>query len=352
MNKIILFLFIPLLIYGCFNKKTKENQSPIVIDVWYGDQQEFGKLGLPQKWINILGNVKSENEIQKFSYSLNESVSKDLTLGTDLHRLAKKGDFNIDLALEDCLSGDNSLVLQALDSAGNTLEKPIHLIIKKGKQWPLPYTIHWFEINNIQDVVQVVDGYWEITENGLHNRDTYYDRVVAFGDDSWQNYEVATTFTFHGFTPPQKGPPTYNVSHVAIATRWPGHDVDSLQPHRKWFPLGATSEFRLTGGLDSCRWRIFDGPKSNSINFHVEQLVEEYRSIELDKVYSMKHRVESIGKDSTRYSVKLWPYDQPEPSAWDFSGIEIEENIHSGGALLLAHNTNVTFGDIRVIPIP
>jgi hypothetical protein len=348
MQRAFYFLMVSIIVFGCSDRKARLDLSPIVFDVWYGDRQEFGKLGNPQRWINILGNVISENGIKNLSYSLNESEFINLSLGSDLHRLAKKGDFNIDLALEDCISGGNILVIQAEDSAGNILEKPVQLVVEKRMQWPLPYSITWAEVKNIQDVLQVVDGQWEVTDAGLQNIDIYYDRVVALGDDSWENYELTTTVNFHGFTPPVKGPPTYNVSHAAIASRWNGHDVDELQPNRKWFPLGATSEFRLTDGLDSCRWRIFDGPKPGSINFHVEQPVEDFRHMELNTIYGMKHRVETIGRDSTRYSVKLWPIDQPEPDDWDFFGIEAEENYSSGSALLIAHNTWVTFGDITV----
>ena len=303
---------------------------------------------MPQKWINILGNVVAADSISSLTYKLNQGESNKLTLGSDLHRLASEGDFNIDLKVADCLEGENLVLIEAHDALGNKTSKLLHINVTKHKSWPLPYQIDWSEVNNIQDVVQVVDGQWEITDFGVRNKDIYYDRVLAFGDDSWENYEVETTVTFHSFTPPVKGPPTYNVSHAAIATRWPGHDVDDLQPHRKWFPLGATAEFRLTKNLDSCRWRIFDGPKPDTKNFHVEQSVEEYRNIELNKVYGMKHRVETIGRDSTRYGVKLWPITEEEPIEWDFEGVEAEENFSSGSALLLAHNTEVTFGNIVV----
>lgn len=338
-------LFLTLLLVTCTKEQT------IVIDLWYGEQQEFGQLGLPQKWINILGNVQSASGIKTFTYQLNDADPKPLTLGSDLHRLAAPGDFNIDLEVYACQEGENYLLLHAVDSSGFTASKEITFVLHKNNQWPLPYTIKWSEVKNLQEVAQVVDGQWAITENGLHNLDTYYDRVVAFGDDSWQNYEVKTTVTFHDFTPPSPGPPVYNVSHAAIASRWPGHARDSLQPYRQWYPLGATSEFRLTASLDSCRWRIFDGPKPGSIRFYVEQEVDAYRKIELNKVYGMKHRVETIGSDSTRYSVKLWPMDQPEPADWDFSGVELEENVAAGSALLLAHNTSVTFGDVEIIPV-
>ena len=324
---------------------------PIFIDIWYGNQQNFGNPGLPQKWINILGNVCAENGIKTLQYQLNDSPPANLTIGSDLHRLAAPGDFNIDIDVKSCQESENILWITAIDSSGNTSKKRIVFSLEKNQTWSLPYVIKWAEVDNLQDVVQVIDGHWEITSQGLHNLDTYYDRVVAIGDKSWENYEVSTSVTFHSFTPPEEGPPTYNVSHAAIAMRWEGHDRDDLQPHRKWYPLGATAEFRLTKGLDSCRWRIFDGPKPHSSDFHTEQPLEDYRAIQLNRKYGMKHRVKTVGNDSTLYQVKLWPLDEPEPEEWDFEGIEVEENYPSGSALLIAHNTSVTFGDVTVRPV-
>ena len=343
------FLVIGLLfVNSCGSFKNGGESSTIVIDIWYGDQQSFGKPGLTQKWINILGNVYGRNGIENLTYKLNKGKTEKLTMGSDLHRLAAAGDFNIDIDVNDCKTGKNIVIISAVDSIYNTSTRKVEFFLEKGSQWPLPYIIKWSDVSNLQDVIQVIDGHWEITDQGLHNLDTYYDRVIAFGDNSWENYEVSTSVTFHSFTTPAEGPPTYNVSHAAIAMRWDGHDKDDLQPHRKWFPLGATAEFRLTKDLDSCRWRIFDGPKPSSVDFHTEQPVKDYRSIQLNRKYGMKHRVKTIGRDSTLYQVKLWLYDEPEPEEWDFQGIEVEENYHSGSALLIAHNTNVTFGDVTV----
>lgn len=336
---------------ACKQGKKDADNSAVSIRFWYGENQVFGEQGIPQKWINIPGNISAAKGIKGALYQLNDGDSVALKLGSDLHRLAPKGDFNIDFTYEQCKAGKNKVHVFVEDSTGTTASETVEIEVIKDKKWPLPYTIKWAEIENIQDVVQVVDGQWTITDDGLHNLDMYYDRMVAFGDDSWENYEVTTTVTFHDFTPPTQGAPTYNVSHAAIATRWPGHSEDDLQPHRKWYPLGATSEFRLTTGLDSCRWRIFDGPKPNVENFYVEQPIEDYRKIELNKMYGMKHRVETIGDGKTKYSVKLWLMDQQEPAEWDFSGIENDENIVSGSAALLAHNTRITFGDVMVKPI-
>lgn len=348
-NRIILFLVL-LFNYSC--QSTQEStETPISIDFWYGDHQLFGAQGVAQKWINILGNVQSEYPVDTTSYQLNHGPPVLFNLGSDLHRLATTGDFNVDLEVHSCLDGNNSLQVSVGDSLGNKVTRSMTFYLNKSNTWPLPYRIKWSEVKDLQEVVQVVDGKWKITEQGIQNEDMYYDRVIAFGDSSWRDYQVITSVIFHDFTPPVKGPPTYNVSHAAIASRWPGHDMDQLQPHRKWYPLGATAEFRLTNNLDSCRWRIFDGPKPGLENFHIEQPTEDYRSIQLGVKYGMKHRVVSLPQGKTRYSVKLWQFDQPEPENWDFSGVETSENISQGGALLIAHNTRVTFGDVEVISI-
>ncbi len=350
-HRFCLLAVILIFIYSCGIGKRDREGSSLHIDIWYGNHQSFGKPGLTQKWINILGNVYTENGIKGLTYTLNAGQPRELTIGSDLHRLAATGDFNIDIDVNDCNSGENTVVINAIDSIDNATSMQIEFFLEKGNRWPLPYSIKWSEVEKLQDVVQIIDGHWEITEQGLHNLDTYYDRVIAIGDNSWRNYEVSTTVIFHDFVPPSEGPPTYNVSHTAIAMRWSGHDEDDLQPHRKWYPLGATAEFRLTKNLDSCRWRIFDGPKPNSVNFHTEQPIEEYRKVRLNRKYGIKHRVRTIGIDSTLYQVKLWPYDEPEPSEWDFQGIEVEENYPAGSALLIAHNTSVTFGDVTVNPV-
>jgi hypothetical protein len=64
----------------------------------------------------------------------------------------------------------------------------------------------------------------------------------------------------------------------------------------------------------------------------------------------MKHRVEEFSSTSTLYSVKFWKEDQEEPKEWDFQAIETSIR-EKGSACIIAHNTDVTFGDISVIPV-
>ncbi|MFC2124863.1 hypothetical protein ACFLU5_08635 [Bacteroidota bacterium] len=340
-----ILLFITL--FGCQISVKEGDQTSPVIDVWYGVEQTFGHIGNTQRQINILGNINTDKKGIEAYYILNESANKvDLTLGSDLHRLARKGDFNIDIERSKLNEGENRILIEAIQKDIILDKECITVFYSSKNKWSLPYQINWDKVENIQEVTEIIDGDWEITDSGVRTNYMYYDRILAFGDSSWRNYEVETSVVFHNFTPPVKGPPTYNVSHVAIASRWPGHDKDNLQPNRKWHPLGATSEFRITDEYDSCRWRIFDGE-----NFYKEESPEHYRKIQTGVMYKMKHRVKDISNTETLYSVKFWESSNIEPVEWDFQAVEINEVRETGSALLIAHNTDVTFGDVRVVPV-
>jgi hypothetical protein len=196
-----------------------------------------------------------------------------------------------------------------------------------------------------QRKVYLMDGKWKLENGRIRTVEPYYDRVLAFGDSSWKNYEVRTDVIFYGHSPPEPGPPTFGVAHAAIAFRWPGHDPDEQQPHVKWYPLGATCEFQISEERDSCRWRMLYGRRPRTED------TEQNRHIELGKRYNMAARVESIDASTSRYSAKLWDPGLPEPDQWDLVGIKKNETRFNGSALLLSHNTDVSFGNVSVIPI-
>lgn len=345
-SSLLVFSIFSCVLWVCIACSTGTEREVEVV-IWYGQGQRFGELGNAQRQINILGNIQIPNDSCRVYYTLNgQDKEVDITLGSDLHRLAMEGDFNIDIDRSELREGNNHIDL-LIEGHGRELQtNRINFHYSAVNSWPLPYSVDWSKAENLQQVVEVIDGDWEIKQGGAHIKEQYYDRVLAFGDSSWTNYEVETSVVFHDYIPPEEGPPTYNVSHVAIASRWPGHDRDDLQPDRKWYPLGATSEFRITDDYDSCRWRIFDGEI-----FYLEQEPPDYRSIQPEKTYRLKHRVENISDTVARYSVKFWPEDEAEPEKWDLQALEVMTRMESGSALLLAHNTEVTFGNISVIPL-
>jgi len=340
----ILLLFFPVL-QGC-------KKNAIDIDIWYGDSQAFGSPGNPQRAINILGTVRSDHSIKVLEFSLNGNDYYPLTMGADGRRLARDGDFNVEIYRYLLNEGMNDLHIRAVDSAGDEAEKLLSIRYAGKETWPLPYYSDWQQqevqgnpYGISQQKVYLMDGKWRIENGRIRTEEPYYDRVLAFGDSTWRNYEVRTDVIFYSHSKPEPGPPTFGVAHVAIAFRWPGHDIDTNQPHVKWYPLGATCEFKISAGRDSCRWRMLYGGEARTEN------TEWNSHIELGKVYKMAARVETIDGTSSRYSAKVWDAELQEPVQWDLVGIKENETMFSGSALLLSHNTDVSFGNVSITPL-
>lgn len=323
--------------------------TALKIDIWYGSNQRFKERGTPQKWINILGNVSSDNGIASLKYSLNNGTALPLSIGPDGFRLAYPGDFNIEIDTADLMYGSNTIKITAVDSLQNTVKSFVSVHYAAEHPPRFPYTIDWSKVPVIQEAVQVVDGHWKLEADGIRILEPYYDRIIALGDLTWTDYEITVQVTFHGFRQPEKGVDGgAGVIHAAIASRWPGHDEDGKQPRVKWYPLGATAEFRLIeGNPDDCRWRIIgDGGKEWKV---VNE--ETGRPIKLGVRYVMKSQVETLADSKTMYSVKFWKDGEKEPEQWDLQAMEGSEDIQSGGVLLIAHYTDVTFGNVTVNPL-
>lgn len=319
---------------------------PLQIEVWYGARQAFGRLGHPQRWVNVLGTVTGAGRLRSLQWRLNGGPWQPTTAGQDNHRLAATGDFNVEIDRAELRPGDNAVVIRAEDADGRVAETTVTVEYHPEARWPLPYQVVWGRVDRIQDAVQVVDGRWALTDAGVRILEPWYDRAFAFGDAAWRDYEVRTTVTFHGYVPPAEGPPTYGVTHVALAARWPGHDLDKHSPHRKWHPLGGACEFLLRESLAACRWRILPGPTGAAED------VTQGRPIELGRPYAIAMQVETLRPGVTAYRAKLWAQGEAEPPGWDLELLKDPETVEGGSALIVAHNTDLTIGDIAVTPLP
>ena len=67
--------------------------TPPQINLWYGNNQTFAPNGVPQQWVNILGNVSSPVGIGTLTYSINRAPEVDLSWGETADRLVEPGDF-------------------------------------------------------------------------------------------------------------------------------------------------------------------------------------------------------------------------------------------------------------------
>lgn len=316
------------------------------IQIWYGPIQRFGQLGRPQRWINVLGNIAADAQVEKASYALNGGDPRPLTLGGDLHRLARSGDFNVELSWDEVQAGDNTLVISA-DTAAQTCTSTVRLIVDEPRNWPLPYSVDFATAKNLQDLVQIVDGLWHLKEDGVRTAEPYYDRVLNLGDDTWTNYQTTLRLTVHDFTPSTPGPPTYGVTHFGVAMRWRGHHTDGLQPRRQWYPLGAQGEFLLKEGPQACQWRIlFDRPADKAIKY-----ADGRNTLTLGRPIRIKSQIATLPDGRSRYRFKAWDDDRPEPPGWDVEGLEADD-YPSGSLCLVPHNSDVTIHQLAVTPLP
>ena len=107
-----------------------------VIDVWYGPNQDFGQIGQPQEWVNILGKVTDPDGISSLTYTLNGGAELPLSVGPDSRRLWNRGDFNVEIAYRDLQVGANTVVIAARDALGNQASETVTVNYAGVNVWP------------------------------------------------------------------------------------------------------------------------------------------------------------------------------------------------------------------------
>jgi hypothetical protein len=316
-----------------------------VIDVWYGSHQVFGQIGNPQQWVNVLGNVSDPHGIASLTYSLNGGAELPLSVGSDSRRLASEGDFNVEIAYTELVSGSNRVVITATDELNNTAVETVTVEYASGNVWPMPYAIDWSSVITISDAAQVVDGLWALEAGGLRPVVMAYDRIVAIGDLTWDDFEVTVPITIHAIDPAGFSWPSV-APGLGIMMRWSGHTnspVVCSQPHCGWRPFGATTWY----GWDDPDNPVFKLEGNNDVLLDTDPSVE----LVFDTCYNFKMRVETVPGQGGFYGFKVWQDGQVEPSEWNLTGQQGLSDPQSGSFLLVAHHVDVTFGDVTVVPV-
>ncbi len=313
------------------------------IDVWYGDEQTFGTWGMPQPAVNVLGNAFDADGLAWLGYSLNDRPMRVLSVGPNLRRLAQAGDFNADVAYADLLPGSNTLLMRAVDGLGNIRLKWITLTRGGGNGWPLPYAIHWNQASEINAVAQITDGAWMLETGSVRPLAMAYDRLIALGDLTWQDYQVTVPITVHAVDPNGYAAPSFGPG-VGVLCRWPGHSDDGSQPWQGIYPLGGIGMYRWTTGGDN--YQLYGN------NGVILAAAPPNDVLSLNITYQFKMRVQTVGSNVV-YRLKTWPADQFEPLAWKLVAQQSAGNDPgSGSVLLLAHHVDASFGDVTVVPGP
>ena len=327
-----------------FSVEAKKSYSYVLgaddtqIDFWYGQDQQFGNVGIPQTWVNILGNVADPDGIDSLTYSLNGDPKVALSIGSDTRRLGRTGDFNVDIAFADLDASpvDDEIEITATDSFGNVTTETVFVNYESGNTSPQTYSIDWSSVSNIQDVAQVVDGKWGIEGDTIRIIEPDYDRFFTVGDIAWENYEVTVPVTINDL--PSFGPRDgYGVGFIS---GWTGHTDDPIsgfQPKTGFLPLGAISWYH------NDRLEIFT--EGQTVRDNTGKTLEE------DVTYTFKVRFENIEGVGGQYSFKVWEQNQIEPVDWDVVSGQGPGNDRTGSVGILAHEYDVSFGDVNVVPI-
>lgn len=319
-----------------------------VIDVWYGPNQSFGQNGAPQQWVNVLGTVYGQNPISSLSYTLNGGALQPLAMGQQYPRLVEIGDFNVEIDRANLNNGANSVVITAMDNAGNQTTQTVTVNYVRGRTWPLPYSVDWSTVTNISDVAQIVDGKWQLQPDGsVRTMQVGYDRLIAIGDmNTWTNYEVTAEITINTFDCMDFG--------IGIVTGWKGHSTvqfgkvlpDQPRTGHVFTGLGWwTNEVRGVPRGTSAAEEIY-----NNTVLHPENvLAAKIRFLTLGTKYIYKFRVDPDTASTSLYSLKIWPAGTPEPLLWDLQAVG---ELNQGSILLASHKGDVSFGRVTIVPVP
>ena len=318
-----------------------------VITVWTGATLPAGQRGDPQKWVNVLGNVTSPVTLTSLSYTLNGGPSQALSTGPDNMRLARSGDFNIELDYTDLRPGANTVIIRAVDQNGGAAQTTVTVNYRSGELTWLPqtYFYDWATVTRVADLAQMVDGPWRLDGDSVRPTVFDFDRLLALGDLSWRDYTVTVPITVFaidesGYTAPSNGP------GVGVMVRWQGHyrvEGDS-QPQTGW---------RRLGGLGWYRWQR-DGDQYTE-GFEVlgnggRLIGTTPKTLDFGVTYMFKLAVQS-NFDPTipaTYRFKVWPASSAEPALWDVERRGFQGEPSGGGLLLLAHHVDARFGTVRV----
>jgi hypothetical protein len=315
------------------------------IELWYGSRQRFGHLGQPQRWINILGTAKDAITL---TYSLNGSEFLSLCLGKDTLRLAEPGDFNAEIACDLLREGDNDVVLTATDDKGQRATRTVQVSYTSSQTWPLPYSIDWSTVSNIAEAVQIVDGRWQLSKEGIRTTRPNYDRLITLGDKRWHDYQLTLQATIHDFfiEPDHPWADGGLEGGFGLLFRWSGHYVDEYQPHREWRPNGAIGWYRARWEEKPAKVRclnISDAVVQDRVMTETEAL-----ELNLNQPYMFQFSVESQEVGTSLYRYRVWSPDNPDKLLCDLSCRGKEGEASTGSILLVCLFADVTIGNINV----
>jgi exosortase len=303
-----------------------------VFDFWYGDNQTFGQNGIPQLFVNVLGNVSAPGGIASLTYSLNGSPDQPLPIGPDRVRLENPGDFNAEIAFSSLRRGPNTVRFTATAKNGAVTRHTVTVDYVGGHTWPSNYSIDWSTVANIQDVAQVVDGKWTLQNNKVRIMQPGYDRMIDIGDmNTWENLLGTVELTLNRANHRHYG--------TGVIVGWTGHTpMSNSAQSRTGHPFPAWFEYDSTG------LAIY----ANTSLTPETKLVQNTVRLTAGVKYVFKFRVTANSWGGSHFSFKVWPSGTVEPSRWQ---LDADGKLARGSVLIGAHNCDVSIGKINIIAL-
>jgi regulation of enolase protein 1 (concanavalin A-like superfamily) len=311
-----------------------------VINVWYGDNQVFGNIGVPQQWVNILVDASDFDQVTTLTYSLNGGAQQPLWMGENVVRLVAPGDLNVEIDYASLNAGTNSVVITATDTLGRRTTHTVTINYVSGHTWPSSYTADWSKTQSPETIAQVVDGPWVIQSGGVNITETGYDRLIAIGDSkTWQNFVATAEVTLNSLDP-------YGYA-VGIIAGWKGHTTLQYgqplpdQP-RTGHPFPGFGGYAMgLPGPPALMLYQNTTPSPESV------IVQDTSGLTLQTgvKYIFKFQTQQNSSGGTTYSFKVWPSGTTEPAGWNLQG---NGELSTGSIVLAAHRADVTFGLVTV----
>lgn len=324
------------------------------IEIWHGERQRIGHLGDAQDDFNLMGRVRPWFDLDSLSWKLEKGGEFPLNFRAH-RRLIDDGDFNADIPIGRLRPGENAVTITARFRDGQTLSRTVTVVKENGSR-PLPVVIRWKDVKNPQDVGQYVDGLWGIGAQGLRTRQTGYDRIFLIGERNWQDYEVRTSVTIHRVDSTTS--PISGGNGLGIILRFAGHVTGGP----RFFPSGQPKwGYQPFGSIGWLRWNANAPAGAPNLQFYPGG-GDRWKNLKpfevrLERPYAIVYRCETLpdtpaGDGVTRYRFKIWAAGEPEPEAWNWQEVQSSGTaLRRGGAALLAHHVDASFGDIEILPL-
>lgn len=317
--------------------------GPLVL--WHGTSQRFGEPGTAQRWLNLLGRVSDPAALERVEWRLDDGPAETLALGPDRRRLAAPGDFNIELPVAALLGPEpgartHRVHVRAVAAGGETHDTTVAVHYDPAPRAPLPFRIRWETVEDVQRVVQVVDGRWAAVGGGLRILEPGYDRAVALGDARWSEFEMLAEMTLHGideagYAPPSNGP------GLGFLTRWQGHvALDDERPRVGIWPAGTLVMYRWRKGWEQPRLGFYgNGGRALALD-------DSGFTLAPGRSYIVALRLRATAAGGARLGLKIWPRGAAESGEWLYFG-DLEASAPANGSILfIAHHVDVTLGEI------